>query len=689
MTTRTWFPALLLLVACRPDAPKAPTGASSGAQTPATPSVARSTPPALDGPVHRTVLSEGCSIAQPRAVVCSFDNHTWAGDIRWQPLTDAFEPGEHYVHIAAQGERMCGLIHPSGRVACWTTLRPDRPRESKFFPLPQLEPIANAVDFAILKEAMCALDDTGTVSCWGGNSAGQLGDGTRVSRGEPRPVELPAPATDIEGRRGSMCALLKTGDVLCWGGNEVQGDPRRLRPEPIRGLPPVRALETTNRARLADGSWATWGTLNHVPERGFTSAEHVESVEDRFRRGDCWLDAGQLWCKREDDTSPTPYLDQVVELEDRGDTCMRRADQSVWCLGSGLPFHDPAPQVEALEPSRVPGLADVSQVAANGSGACALHGRGIVSCWGLGDHLPHHELQHPGFIGTPTDVPLPGPADLLLVASNGACARVEGNAYCWGSKGQVRDLGPTTGLGTRAGLPCAEAGSELRCLDTSNVAGEHPRLVPPADPAAASAWGRRCVVRNGRVQCKEQSEGLACPYDNQAEDACEVVLNRDPDPLSFDRPLRVGRGDRLFVGGGGNCVLRTSGKLSCNASLRTNPSFEGFDITGQRDIISVDAGFISVCGIERGGALRCWARDRYDNRPGRPLELDIEDAVAVSLGFEGGYVIREDGSLWAWGPNHQGQRGLGGSDWEKTLLPVRMKALGPDAVMPKLPEYGR
>src|SRR5258708_38261308 len=66
----------------------------------------------------------------------------------------------------------------------------------------------------------CALLEGGTVSCWGSNVFGQLGDGTTTDRGMPTDVPGLTGATQIGAGRSSTCALLADGTAKCWGYND-------------------------------------------------------------------------------------------------------------------------------------------------------------------------------------------------------------------------------------------------------------------------------------------------------------------------------------------------------------------------------------------------------------------------------------------------------------------------------------
>jgi len=117
----------------------------------------------------------------------------------------------------------------------------------------------------------CQVNDDGTVRCWGSNSSGQIGDGTSgTNRRIPVPVSGLTNAVAIAAGGSHTCALLASGTVSCWGlngdgrlGDGTQTD--RPTPVPVSGLFNAVAIATGGRhscALLASGTARCWGSNN-------------------------------------------------------------------------------------------------------------------------------------------------------------------------------------------------------------------------------------------------------------------------------------------------------------------------------------------------------------------------------------------------------------------------------------------
>ncbi len=70
----------------------------------------------------------------------------------------------------------------------------------------------------------CAVDSAGAAYCWGRNSAGQLGDGSSSSSSVPVAVDVAGALagqtiTQVTVGAYDTCALDAAGDAYCWGGN--------------------------------------------------------------------------------------------------------------------------------------------------------------------------------------------------------------------------------------------------------------------------------------------------------------------------------------------------------------------------------------------------------------------------------------------------------------------------------------
>ena len=84
-----------------------------------------------------------------------------------------------------------------------------------------------STDIAAGYSHTCALISDGTVTCWGNNYSGQLGDGSTTNSNLPVAVTGGALAgktvTDITAGYYHTCALISDGTVTCWGWNGYGG----------------------------------------------------------------------------------------------------------------------------------------------------------------------------------------------------------------------------------------------------------------------------------------------------------------------------------------------------------------------------------------------------------------------------------------------------------------------------------
>jgi alpha-tubulin suppressor-like RCC1 family protein len=66
----------------------------------------------------------------------------------------------------------------------------------------------------------CVVHTNGTLSCWGNNDSGQLGDGTTQTRSAAAQVTIGSSVAAVDAGFHHVCARLTDGTVRCWGAND-------------------------------------------------------------------------------------------------------------------------------------------------------------------------------------------------------------------------------------------------------------------------------------------------------------------------------------------------------------------------------------------------------------------------------------------------------------------------------------
>ena len=83
----------------------------------------------------------------------------------------------------------------------------------------------------------CSFSTGGGAKCWGGNTWGELGDGTNTPSSVPRDVSgLTSGVAAISASSISTCALLTSGGVKCWGAGNLGGAGNSNTPIDVPGI---------------------------------------------------------------------------------------------------------------------------------------------------------------------------------------------------------------------------------------------------------------------------------------------------------------------------------------------------------------------------------------------------------------------------------------------------------------------
>jgi alpha-tubulin suppressor-like RCC1 family protein len=331
--------------------------------------------------------------------------------------------------IAAGATHTCA-VHGTGSVSCWGAGTSGQLGHGMF--TNSFTAVATGITDALTIKGgggvshTCAIRLGGAVSCWGSNFNGQLGDGTMTSRSSPAAVPGLVDAVQLDVGSAHSCALRATGRLLCWGDNTygrlgdgtITSSPT---PRTVVGLSSMANIEAGGNhtcGRRTSGETFCWGR-NMVGELG-VAAPAQSSSPLRI--------AG---------------LDDAVEFDMGWQyTCARRSNGRVACFGRNDNGQlGDGTLVDHAVPTNVMGITTARDIVAGQYHACARLTDGTVRCWGdngggqLGDST---------FVDRPSPVSVMGLTNAVELSTTVAstCARVRtGEVYCWGSNssGQFGD----------------------------------------------------------------------------------------------------------------------------------------------------------------------------------------------------------------------------------------------------------
>jgi alpha-tubulin suppressor-like RCC1 family protein len=134
-------------------------------------------------------------------------------------------PGIDHATSVVMGQDFACALRDDGTVWCWGQdwfgqLGNGSTAQVSFAEPQQAIGVSTAVQIAAGHIHACALLADGTVSCWGDNGFGQLGDGTQELTGIPTAVVGIDNALEVRAGGWQTCAIGADRSVWCWGNND-------------------------------------------------------------------------------------------------------------------------------------------------------------------------------------------------------------------------------------------------------------------------------------------------------------------------------------------------------------------------------------------------------------------------------------------------------------------------------------
>lgn len=122
--------------------------------------------------------------------------------------------------LASLGDHTCAE-HADDTISCWGANPYGQLGDGTVAPFKgavKVDGISNSRQVSTGISHSCALVAGGAVKCWGSNEFGQLGNGTTTTSSKPVSViGLSRPASEITVGGYHSCARLDTGSIYCWG----------------------------------------------------------------------------------------------------------------------------------------------------------------------------------------------------------------------------------------------------------------------------------------------------------------------------------------------------------------------------------------------------------------------------------------------------------------------------------------
>ena len=505
----------------------------------------------------------------------------------------------------------------------------------------------NVVEIDAGSGHICVILDDGSVSCWGGNGGGQLGDGTNTGRYTPTQTSSLGEgrtAIAISAGWGHTCAILDDGSVSCWGRND-NGQLGDNTTTADRNTPTQTSSLGTDRTAVAisagmyhtcaildDGSVSCWGHNNYGQLGDGTITQRNTPTQ----------------------TSSLGEGRTAVAITAGGHhTCAILDDGSVSCwgydgygqLGVGTNDDDgTGVNDDAYTPTQTSSLGTdrtAVAIAAGSDYTCAILDDGSVSCWGLNGY---------GQLGdgtttdrnTPTQTSSLGTDRTAVAISAGkyhTCAILDDRSVsCWGANG-FGQLGDDSIASTDTDGDGIDDDTDRHTPTQTSSLGTDRTAV-----AISVGFFHTCaILDDGSVSCwGYNSEGQLGDGTTTNRNTPTLVTFPEVPVTAVAIAAEIST-NTLSTGGDGACAITTGTPANESQTYCWGGNGDG-QLGNGMSLVSIKTGWHHSCGINSTGSVYCWGNNDKGQLgvPGdgpdavyysqTPMLVDL-DQPAISLGL--------------------------------------------------------
>jgi alpha-tubulin suppressor-like RCC1 family protein len=568
----------------------------------------------------------------------------------------------------------------------------------------------------------CGIKVDGSLWCWGGDSAGQLGNGAGGSSTQPSAVTSSLPWTMVSMGYGTACGIKSDNTLWCWGdasygrlGNGTTS-PALQSPAQVGSdkWSYIRTSAATVCGIKTDGSLWCWGndgvgilgngaTLTADQTRPYPVAEPgpwrnvaVGSWATCATKID-----GSGWCWGKNERmlgygalpgADVSYPRQVVGTDwamiDGGGASLRcgvKNDGSAWCWGNGASgttnSNAPLKIYQPYKANFVETDASTTTSAFQPIASMAIGSTSLTDTEGTSQGLAFPGSGRSSLYQATTanqfmleTAPLGGVAQIWLNANSlpyymGYNAYTGGLEFGYGADWLSKVTAPGLELSSNGFVGVGTGGAPVASLDIRGAL----RVGDAGSGCSGSNSGTIKYVDSLMQYC---------------DGADWVPLAGTPggggstDPLPWDMSLK-----NLSTGSSHTCGNQADGSLWCwgwtdqgqVGNGATSPNEEAPIHIGSDTWIQIDAGYAHTCGIQADGSLWCWGDDQYgqlgngatSSDQTAPVKIGTSSWIQIAAGRGHTCGIQADGSLWCWGLDADGALGNGAPSSTQTS-PVKI-----------------